>query len=1623
MDGRSDRMPVLSPSQQTQASSQSARQRAESMGQLQVLGTKADADGALQKLDRLQKARESKRRWRKGSTIGLSRAGKLSVESIKGRQADKSSDADSFTSMPDRFGEVKLAITSMPGMTSLMSRSRRSRPEDNDPPERAVSPDAEDAPTEENSSRYDALSARLRHVRRGSLSAVSAKLSTREPPVASDHKKQPNEARPASDKGDGAPEIGLTVKSDREAHDRAPVERAPITASSPDLGAVKEDRPREEEALAQHENELHALASRQQPETSSSSAEPVIVRPVPQRPRPRLMLQSPTRTGEDMEMSQSPESLLPPPNTLTSSLDERIAALGNGQDNPTSGVSPRERSPCEVDVVTAAEACQRSLSRGSPLREMGSASSIQSRSSLDSGSESGSELSSETESDEEQECFSLNLKHGSEVSARTKKRLLQRMKRERRRARQRPSKSAGPTDGEIPDESPKRAASIGRHVRTSSLSHRVASGLQYASSQSRNKRAMEKYSPHPSRPASVNPRLCSSSNTALAMSGASSPPLLAKPLTTQSPAPPAFIASSGASSRRSSMSGAESSDQIEHPQKSAADMTDEEKWLASDLGRNFLRRWGTNVSIGSTNNGASSRAPKFRKRFISLRRARQGPSDVAEEEASDPEQPLEDDAEKALDQALGRLAAEQAPEEVGLKYEYDVLCENQRGILIFGVPKFSSKTLFQWDPAPWTDARNGDSVYNIANAQLPNPSWEWVHPEWMIDMSGDVDEAGWQYSFNFGRFSLSLFSRPQQAIPRANAKGNEIANDLFAKDMKRLEEHQTKEAGRPDDGVEALKRSAKSRNPKWSSVPTQNSYVRRRRWIRLRMRKALPKVALTPKATTPRTGPSKASNDWDELLKNLSKLKAASVQDKAERIARHSGDRKDEDDNEDLSLSDFEEGSTSPSSSTDDDNDGGRNSSFFPRQTPGNMRNGNNPMEARDDGGKVQRRRRRHARDFTGTIRELKSLLPALMDRKLSRGHRTKASAERAAAKALWLLDIDARNPYLSWVYIKRRLEDDDLAFATSSLRVRERRNAQYNLRKRERQKQAGQDTDQEDNDSSIRNVSSNGWEAFDLTKDALVEINFRRVLRVLKACKLDRQKLQLWRIWLGVEQFGLSTDEGRQEELIELGVAASPRASSSHLSRGQSEMKRTEANRWKQSYVPADPLDVWDLIERRLDRLLMAFEFQASRASFLRLLLTVHATTHAMHRIRPGHLKVGHEESLSGFPAGLTPAQQAPSLGTNGAQAGDEWQLARLPRLEFWSDLIMTVRALVEAPPLHTSPPISRSGSAASPLMRSSSPLMRSNSRNADRSQDPHTISMFANRGSFSARQNVSFVMPPSRSSTPQLIGSLSNAPIPRRLSTTGQLAAAAASSSGRSSPSLGPQLLPEGRTRRDSTTVRRSPALSQPPEKPGEGVTDGELKTHPNRVTNSNSGLGLFEGDASSPQQLAFSSMRQERDSAPNSLPTEADRAFLAELLQLPMARQQDLLVRTGATILPSALAARSKEREMDHAASLRRVKDKVRPHSPKHARHDSVPSRPSWLHALEQSRSDSDLVSSTEDHAAGPVQNDLRPPQKHSNDGEEARALSSDVVQSLARAADEGVPESPPRPSHAPAFLLSP
>lgn len=81
----------------------------------------------------------------------------------------------------------------------------------------------------------------------------------------------------------------------------------------------------------------------------------------------------------------------------------------------------------------------------------------------------------------------------------------------------------------------------------------------------------------------------------------------------------------------------------------------------------------------------------------------------------------------------------------------DILYENQRGGFLCGIPLFSSKALGNLDPPAWTNYAHKPSPTDIHTAQVPDPTWEWAWPEWRINHDDGVDEDGWEYSFAFSR--------------------------------------------------------------------------------------------------------------------------------------------------------------------------------------------------------------------------------------------------------------------------------------------------------------------------------------------------------------------------------------------------------------------------------------------------------------------------------------------------------------------------------------------------------------------------------------------------------------------------------------------------------------------------------------------------------------------------------------------------------------------------------------------------------------------------------------------------------------------------------------------------------
>ncbi|OAA62989.1 peroxin Pex23-like-Penicillium chrysogenum [Cordyceps fumosorosea ARSEF 2679] len=84
----------------------------------------------------------------------------------------------------------------------------------------------------------------------------------------------------------------------------------------------------------------------------------------------------------------------------------------------------------------------------------------------------------------------------------------------------------------------------------------------------------------------------------------------------------------------------------------------------------------------------------------------------------------------------------------------DILYENERGGFFCGGALFSSKALGGLDPTPWTNEFHKPSLTDINSAVVPDPTWEWAWPEWRVNHQEGVDEFGWEYSFAFS----SMFS-------------------------------------------------------------------------------------------------------------------------------------------------------------------------------------------------------------------------------------------------------------------------------------------------------------------------------------------------------------------------------------------------------------------------------------------------------------------------------------------------------------------------------------------------------------------------------------------------------------------------------------------------------------------------------------------------------------------------------------------------------------------------------------------------------------------------------------------------------------------------------------------------
>ncbi|GAA5990532.1 hypothetical protein JCM10908_003117 [Rhodotorula pacifica] len=154
------------------------------------------------------------------------------------------------------------------------------------------------------------------------------------------------------------------------------------------------------------------------------------------------------------------------------------------------------------------------------------------------------------------------------------------------------------------------------------------------------------------------------------------------------------------------------------------------------------------------------------------------------------------------EQAAFELSVAEALKQAGViqdeeeeRVESDVLWEHQRGIVIFGLPKFSGNALFQADPSHWCDGSLKPSPFNPHTFPC-KPYWAWRDSEFMIDMSGDKDEEGWSYAIRFRsrfwrgepqpirsfvrrrRWIRTRVYRPEPLVPLPVARSQALSNAL-----------------------------------------------------------------------------------------------------------------------------------------------------------------------------------------------------------------------------------------------------------------------------------------------------------------------------------------------------------------------------------------------------------------------------------------------------------------------------------------------------------------------------------------------------------------------------------------------------------------------------------------------------------------------------------------------------------------------------------------------------------------------------------------------------------------------------------------------------------------------------
>ncbi|ODV95489.1 hypothetical protein PACTADRAFT_26525, partial [Pachysolen tannophilus NRRL Y-2460] len=78
--------------------------------------------------------------------------------------------------------------------------------------------------------------------------------------------------------------------------------------------------------------------------------------------------------------------------------------------------------------------------------------------------------------------------------------------------------------------------------------------------------------------------------------------------------------------------------------------------------------------------------------------------------------------------------------------DYDIIAENQRGLIILGIPLFSKYSLVSPFDPPYYQNVNGNSINDLSLYPLPDLNWKWSWDRWYVLMNDDVDDKGFVYS-------------------------------------------------------------------------------------------------------------------------------------------------------------------------------------------------------------------------------------------------------------------------------------------------------------------------------------------------------------------------------------------------------------------------------------------------------------------------------------------------------------------------------------------------------------------------------------------------------------------------------------------------------------------------------------------------------------------------------------------------------------------------------------------------------------------------------------------------------------------------------------------------------------